>query len=137
MTGVQKFLLGSALAATLAPFVGYLAVGLFFMPLWLSMLFISILKGFEGASEVLLLVLLFVGGVAGLFALHNVVSRLYGLPAPAPAPGRVISGIVAGLLSLAGAQYLLELPVFAAAAAAVTLLVIYLDRKFLFGSRVH
>ena len=75
-----RILLGVALTVSFAPLLGYLLLGLLFFPMWFTMLIYGIGNGdLESFLSLLWLLLLILGGVMGAVALHNVVSRLYGL----------------------------------------------------------
>ena len=129
-----RILLGVALTVSFAPLLGYLLLGLLFFPMWFTMLIYGIGNGdLESFLSLLWLLLLILGGVMGAFALHNVVSRLYGLETRRYDSRLVFSGLLVGLLSVLGGMAYIGLGWFALAPALLTCCLIVLDHEYLFS----
>ena len=137
MTTAGKILLGVALAVSFAPFLGFLLLGLLFLPMQLALFFHAVLNRNPEWIYSLPVILPILGGVAGVAAMHNVVGRVYGQPVKNHDARLVIVGLVLGLLALVGSVYVVELPIFAVLAAVVTAYVVYLDREYLFSKPSH
>jgi hypothetical protein len=128
-----KILLGIALVVCFAPFLGYLLLGLVFFPMWVVMLVGAAAQGDGDAILIFGLLLLIIGGVFGVIALHNVLSRLYGLEVKRYDSRFVLAGLFAGMLSVLGGGAYLGFGWFALSAAVLTIILIVLDHQFLFS----
>jgi len=137
LTTIGKILLGVALAVSYAPFLGFLLLGLLFLPMQLALLLYGIFDLDPESIHTLPIILPILGGLAGVAAMHNVVGRVYGLPVKSHDPRLIMSGLILGLLALFGSLYVTRLVGFTVFAAVVTAYIVYLDRKFLFGGRDH
>ena len=117
-----------------APLLGYLLLGLLFFPMWFAMSIHGIANGdLESFLSLVWLLLLILGGVMGTVALHNVVSRLYGLEYRRYDSRFVFSALLVGLLSVIGGMAYIGLGWFALAPALLTCCLIVLDYEYLFS----
>ena len=128
-----KILLGIALVVCFAPFLGYLLLGLVFFPMWVVMLVGGAAQGDGDAILILGLLLPIIGGVFGVIALHNVLSRLYGREVKRYDSRVVLAGLFAGMLSVLGGVPYLGFGWFALCAVVLTIILIVLDHEFLFS----
>jgi hypothetical protein len=134
LSPTARILLAVALTVSFAPLLGYLLLGLLFFPMWFAMLIVSITNGdlesFLSLGWVLTLIL---GGVMGTVALHNVVSRMYGLEYRRFDSRFVFSGLLVGLLSMLGGMAHIGLGWFALVPTSLTCFLIVLDYEYLFS----
>ena len=131
MSTTHRVILGIALAVSFAPFMGYLAVGLFFLPMWLLVFITALIQGDPGVVHVLPLLLSMFGGLVGAASMYHVVGRVYGLPVKTRDTRRVLGGILAGLCALGYSVVLFPVAWFGASAAVLTAYLVYLDREHL------
>ena len=133
MSTSHKLILGIALAVSFAPFLGYLALGLLFLPMWLLMFGLALIQGDPEVIHFMPVVIPMLGGLAGAWSMYHVISRVYGLSVRKRDSRWVMAGILAGLGAMFYSLTLISLAWFAASAAALTLYLVYLDREYLFA----
>ena len=133
MSTSHKVILGIALAVSFAPFLGYLAFGLLFLPMWLLMFGLALIQGDPEVIHFMPVVVPMLGGLAGAWSMGHVISRVYGLSERKPDSRWVMAGIFAGLGAMLYSLTLIPMAWFAGSAAALTLYVVYLDREYLFA----
>jgi hypothetical protein len=129
----HKVILGIALAVSFAPFLGYLALGLLFLPMWLLMFGLALIQGDPEVVHFLPVVVPMLGGLAGAWSMYYVIGRVYGLPVRVRDSRRVIAGILAGLAAMFYSLTLIPMAWFAAPAAVLTVYLVLLDREHLFA----
>ncbi len=133
MSTSHKVILGIALAVSFGPFLGYLAVGLLFLPMWLLMFGVSLIKGDPEVIHFMPVVVPLFGGLAGAASMLHVTCRVYGLPVMKRDPRWVMAGVLGGLGAMFYSLVLFPMAWFAASAAMLTLYLVFLDRAYLFG----
>jgi uncharacterized membrane-anchored protein len=121
------------LAITFAPFLGYLAFGLLFLPMWLLVFVTALIQGDPEVIHVVSLLLLMLGGLAGTVSMYHVVRHVYGLPARKRDARWVMAGILAGLCAIFYSVALFPVAWFAVSAAVLSGYLVYLDREYLFA----
>ena len=131
MSTTHRVILGIALAVSFAPFLGYLAVGLFFLPMWLLVFITALIQGDPEVVHVLPLLLSMLGGLVGAASMYHVVGRVYGLPVKTRDTRWVVGGILAGLCALGYSVALFPVAWFGASATVLTAYLVYLDREYL------
>jgi len=132
---LHKVILGIALAASFAPFLGCLALGLLFLPMWLLMFGLALIQGDPEVIHFMPVVVPMLGGLAGAVSMHHVVCRVYGLPVRKRDSRWVIAGIMAGLGAMFYSATLFPVAWFVVPATALTLYLVYVDREYLFEKR--
>jgi hypothetical protein len=130
----HKVILGIALAVSFAPFLGYLALGLLFLPMWLLMLGIALIQGDPEVVHFMPVVVPMLAGLAGVASMHNVICRIYGLSVKERDPRWVIAGILGGLGAIYYSLVLIPVAWFAASATVLTVYLVFLDREYLFAN---
>lgn len=130
MSTSHRVILGIALAITFAPFLGYLAFGLFFLPMWILVFVTALIQGDPEVIHVMTLLLLMLGGVAGTVSMYHVVRHVFGLPARKRDARWVMAGILAGLCAIFYSVVFFPVAWFAASAALLTGYLVYLDREY-------
>jgi len=65
----HKVILGIALAASFAPFLGYLALGLLFLPMWLLMFGLALIQGDPEVIHFMPVGVPMLGGLAGAWSM--------------------------------------------------------------------
>lgn len=133
MSTSHKVVLGIALAVSFAPFLGCLALGLLFLPMWLLMFGIALIQGDPEVIHFMPVVVALFAGLGGTASMHHVVRRVYGLPVKERDSRWVIAGIVSGLGAIAYSLVLFPMAWFAAPAALLTSYLVFLDRDYLFA----
>jgi hypothetical protein len=128
----HKVILGIALAVSFAPFLGYLALGLLFLPMWLLMFGIALIQGDPEVVHFVPVVVPMLAGLAGVASMHHVICRVYGLSVRRRDSRWVIAGILGGLGAMFYSLVLIPMAWFAACAAVLTVYLVFLDRKNLF-----
>ena len=136
MTTTHRVILGIALAVSFAPFLGYLAVGLVFLPMWLLVFFTALIQGDPGVTHILPLLLSMLGGLAGVVSMYSVVGRVYGLPVKTLDTRTIVGGILAGLCAMGYAVVLFPVAWFGTSAAMLTVYLVYLDRDYLLAGLI-
>jgi hypothetical protein len=129
----HKVILGIALAVSFAPFLGYLALGLLFLPMWLLMFGLALIQGDPEVIHFMPVVVPMLSGLAGAWSMYHVIGRVYGLSVRKRDSRWVMAGIFAGLGAMFYSLTLIPMAWFAAPAAALTLYLVYLDREYLFA----
>ena len=124
-------MLGLALAVSFAPFLGYLAFGLLFLPMWLLVFITALVQGDPEVVHLLPLLVSLLGGLAGVASMYHVVGRVYGLRVKARDARWIMGGILAGLCALLYSAVLFPVTWFGASAFALTVYLVYLERKYL------
>ena len=131
MSTSHKVILGIALAASFAPFLGYLALGLLFLPMWLLMFGLALIQGDPEVIHFMPVVTPMLGGLAGAWSMYHVIGHVYGLPVTMRDSRWVIAGILAGLVAMFYSLTLAPMAWFAASASVLTVYLVFLDREFL------
>lgn len=131
MSTTHRVMLGLALAVSFAPFMGYLAFGLFFLPMWLLVFITALVQGDPEVVHILPLLLSMLGGLAGVASMYHVVSRVYGLRVKARDARWIMAGILAGLCAVFYSAVLFPVAWFGASAFVLTAYLVYLEREYL------
>ena len=122
-----------ALAVSFAPFLGYLALGLLFLPMWLLMFGIALIQGEPEVVHFMPVVVPMLAGLAGVASMFHVICRVYGWSVKKRDSRWVLAGIVGGLGAMFYSLVLIPMAWFAASATVVTVYLVVLDREYLFA----
>ena len=134
MSTSHKVILGIALAVSFAPFLGYLALGLLFLPMWLLMFGIALIQGDPEVVHFLPVVVPMLAGLAGVASMYHVTCRVYGLSVKERDSRWVIAGILSGLGAMFYSLVLIPMAWFAVSATVLTVYLVFLDREYLFAN---
>lgn len=134
MSTSHKVILGIALAVSFAPFLGYLALGLLFLPMWLLMFGIALIQGDPEVVHFMPVVVPLLAGLAGTASMYHVICRVYGLSVRKRDSRWVMAGILAGLGAIFFSPVLFPMTWFAVSAAALTAYLVFLEREYFFAN---